>query len=152
MMRKVVLIITTLCPLIALSQNVKFLDLQIPKNNLSPENIQFKGDAIFFDKKLCYKYTMEHNISIDNEVAPNYFEIKTLDNLLLFSGIIKKNESGSFENIIKFHLLEKKYKNSEIIGRNSLILNLSSNQVLNKNCSLNIENLQLFYEKSNENK
>ncbi|STD08300.1 Uncharacterised protein [Chryseobacterium carnipullorum] len=71
--------------------------------------------------------------------------------LYYFPELVKKNESGNFEGIINLHPIEKLYKNSKIIGRNDLILNLSSNQVLNNNCSLNIENLKLFYEKSNEN-
>ena len=50
-------------------------------------------------------------------------------------------------------LLENKiYKNSEIVGRGKLVLNLSANQVLNNDCSINLENLKLFYEQSNENK
>jgi hypothetical protein len=139
-----------LIPFFAYSQNVKTLELNIPKNELEPKQIGFKEDAIYLDKQKCFGYVMKHDIVIDNETVPNYFEITSLDNTVLFSGIIKKNETGDFENIINFRPIEKLYKNSKIIGRNDLILNLSSNHVLNNNCSLNIDNLKLFYEQSNE--
>lgn len=145
------LAILFLIPFLGISQNVETLKLNIPKTNLEPKDISFKEDAIFLDKKKCFEYVMKHDIVIDNETAPNYFEITSLDNTVLFSGIIKKNESGNFENLINFRPIEKLYKNSKIIGRNKLILNLSSNQVLNNDCTLNIDNLRLFYEKSNEN-
>lgn len=144
-------IILFLIPFWGISQNVETLKLNIPKTNLEPKDISFKEDAIYLDKKKCFGYVMKHDITIDNEIAPNYFEITSLDNTVLFSGIIKKDESGNFENIINFRPIEKLYKNSKIIGRNKLILNLSSNQVLNNDCTLNIDNLRLFYEKSNEN-
>lgn len=127
------------------------LKLDLPKNKLEPQQVNFSSNEIYLDNKKCFDYIKKNDVIIDNETVPNYFEIITLDNKVLFSGIIKKNESGSFESKIKFHPIDKVYKNSKIIGRNDLILNLSSNQVLNNNCSLNLENLRLFYEKSNEN-
>ena len=48
--------------------------------------------------------------------------------------------------------IEKGYKNSKIISRKDLILNLSSSQVINNDCTINLDNLKLFYEMSNENK
>ncbi|WEK69415.1 MAG: hypothetical protein P0Y62_16465 [Candidatus Chryseobacterium colombiense] len=145
------LAILFLIPFLGASQSLETLKLDIPKTNLEPKDVSFKEDAIYLDKKKCFIYIMKHDIVIDNERVPNYFEITSLDNKVLFSGIIKKNESGNFENIINFRPIEKLYKNSKIIGRNKLILNLSSNQVLNNDCTLNIDNLRLFYEKSNEN-
>ncbi|MCJ7934686.1 MAG: hypothetical protein MUW56_13930 [Chryseobacterium sp.] len=136
---------------LAWAQNNKTLELHLPKNQLEPKHINFTGDAIYLDDQKCFNYVKKNDVIIDNEKVPNYFEIISLDNKVLFSGIIKKNEIGNFESRIKFHPMDKFYKNSKIIGRNDLILNLSSNQVLNNNCSLNIENLRLFYEKSNEN-
>ncbi|GEJ45723.1 MULTISPECIES: hypothetical protein [unclassified Chryseobacterium] len=136
---------------LAFAQNYKTLELQLPKNSLEPKSVKFSGDAVYLDDQKCFNYIKKHDVIIDNETVPNYFEISSLDNKILFSGIIKKNESGVFESKIKFHPIDKVYKNSKITGRNDLILNLSSNQVLNNNCSLNLENLRLFYEKSNEN-
>lgn len=133
------------------AQNYKTLELHLPKNPLEPQSLKFGDNDIYIDGKKCFNYVKKNNVVIDDETAPNYFEISSSDNKILFSGIIKKNESGSFESKIKFHPIDKVYKNSKIIGRNDLILNLSSNQVLNNNCSLNLENLRLFYEKSNEN-
>ena len=76
------------------------------------------------------------------------------DGDLLFSGNISNfNPENKFTDTITFYLLENKiYKNSEIVGRGKLVLNLSANQVLNNDCSINLENLKLFYEQSNENK
>ncbi|PQA92623.1 hypothetical protein B0A69_14240 [Chryseobacterium shigense] len=132
-------------------QYKKTLELDISKSGLEPKHINFSNDAIYVDEKKCFNYIKKSDVVINNEKVPNYFEILSLDNTILFSGIVKKNESGNFEGFITLHPIEKLYKNSKIIGRNDLILNLSSNQVLNNNCSLNIENLKLFYEKSNEN-
>ncbi|MCX8531962.1 hypothetical protein [Chryseobacterium luquanense] len=144
-------IILFIIPFFSFSQNVKTLELDLPKNDSDAKQVGFIGEAIYLDKQKCFEYVMKHDVVIDNETAPNYFEISSLDKTVLFSGIIKKSEDGNFENIINFRPLEKFYKNSKIIGRNNLILNLSSNHVLNNNCSLNLENLRLFYEKSNEN-
>ncbi|WP_313611447.1 hypothetical protein [Chryseobacterium arthrosphaerae] len=127
------------------------LRLDLPKNKLEPQHINFTPDEIYLDHKKCFGYIKKNDVIIDNETVPNYFKISSLDNEVLFSGMIRKNESGNFESKIKFHPIDKVYKNSKIIGRNDLILNLSSNQVLNNNCSLNLDNLRLFYEKSNEN-
>lgn len=144
--------ILLLIPFVTFAQKyTKTLELDISKSGLEPKNINFSDDAIYLDEKKCFNYIKKRDVVINNEKVPNYFEILSLDNTILFSGIIKKNESGNFEGIINLHPIEKLYKNSKIIGRNDLILNLSSNQVLNNNCSLNIENLKLFYEKSNEN-
>lgn len=141
-----------LIPFFALAQNyTRTIDLGIPKSGMEPKSINFSTDAIYLDEKKCFNYVKKNDIVINNEMAPNYFEIISLDNTTLFSGIIKKSENGNFESTITFHPIKKVYKNSKIIGRNDLILNLSSNQVLNNNCSLNIKNLELFYEKSNEN-
>ncbi|MGH1520098.1 hypothetical protein [Chryseobacterium sp. JK1] len=132
-------------------KDARTLALNLPKNKLEPTHVKFSDNEIFLDDKKCFNYIKKNDVIIDNETVPNYFEINSLDNQVLFSGIIKKNDSGNFESKIKFHPIDKVYKNSKIIGRNDLILNLSSNQVLNNNCSLNLENLRLFYEKSNEN-
>lgn len=141
-----------LIPFFAFTQDyTKTLDLGIPKTGMEPKNINFTTDTIYVGGKKCFSYIKKNDVVINNEKVPNYFEILSLDNTVLFSGVIKKNESGNFENSINFHPINKLYKNSKIIGRNALILNLSSNQVLNNNCSLNIKNLELFYQKSNEN-
>jgi len=141
-----------LIPFLAFTQNyTRTLELGIPKSGLEPKNINFSTDAIYVGEKKCFNYIKKTYVIINNETVPNYFEIISLDDTVLFSGIIKKNESGNFESTINFHPIKKLYKNSKIIGRNDLILNLSSNQVLNNNCSLDIKNLELFYQKSNEN-
>ena len=71
----------------------------------------------------------------------------------MFSGIIYKNEKREWEGMVSFPLIDKKgYKNSKIISRKDLILNLSSSQVINNDCTINLDNLKLFYEMSNENK
>ncbi|MDR6544386.1 hypothetical protein J2810_000408 [Chryseobacterium rhizosphaerae] len=127
------------------------LKLHLPKNQLEPKHINFANEAIYLDDQKCFSYVKKQNVIIDNETVPNYFEISSLDHKVLFSGIIRKNVDGNFESKITFHPIDKIYTNSKVIGRNDLILNLSSNQVINNNCSLNLENLRLFYEKSNEN-
>lgn len=135
-------------------KNFETLKLNLPKNKLEPQNVLFEINEIFLDKKKCFNYELSHDVEVDGRKIKNYYEIKTLDNNLLFSGeISNKNPTKVFENLITFHTLEKSvYKNSKIVGRNSLILNLSSNQVLNNDCSINDGNLKLFFERSNENK
>ncbi|PUB28444.1 hypothetical protein C8J95_10718 [Elizabethkingia sp. YR214] len=142
-----------LIPAFAFAQNsYETLKLNIPKNTLEPKSVRFSNDAIFLDGQKCFNYVIKHNVIIANQKIPNYFEISSLEDVVLFSGSIKKNDSGNFESSIDFLPINKlNYSNSKIIGRNALILNLSSNQVLNNNCSLNLDNLRLFYEKSNEN-
>jgi len=150
-MKRIFAIILLIPALSFAQKSIETLKLDLPKNTLEPKQVNFSTDAIFLDEKKCFNYIKKNDVVIDGVKVPNYFEIINLDNVVLFSGVIRKNESGNFESKIKFHPIDKLYKNSKIIGRNDLILNLSSNHVLNNDCSLNMENLRLFYEKSNEN-
>lgn len=150
-MRKISVFLLLSSALLSAQKNYESLKLHLPKNKLEPKAVKFSNDAVYLDSQKCFNYVIKNDVIIDAEKVPNYFEITSLDDVVLFSGIIKKNEMGSFESTINFRTLGKLYKNSKIIGRNDLILNLSANQVLNNNCSLDLENLRLFYEKSNEN-
>ncbi len=138
--------------LFAQTGSLETLKLNLPKTTLEPNDIYFKKSGIFLDKKKCFTYELFHDHKINDRVLKNYYEIRSLKNDLLFSGEISNNNLRKvFENIITFHTLENKnYKNSKIVGRDALILNLSSNQVLNNDCSVNNQNLKLFYERSNE--
>lgn len=150
-MRKIFAFLLLSSALLSAQKNYESLKLYLPKNKLEPKSVKFSNDAVYLDSQKCFNYVIKNDVIIDNEKVPNYFEITSLDHVVLFSGIIKKKETGNFESTISFRTLGKLYKNSKIIGRNDLILNLSANQVLNNNCSLDLENLRLFYEKSNEN-
>lgn len=140
--------------LLAQKETVETLKLDLPKNILEPEIVSFDKTGIFLDDKKCFNYELFHNHDVAGRIIKNYYEIRSLEKELLFSGEISNNNSLKvFENLITFHTLDNnKYKNSKIVGRNSLILNLSSNQVLNNDCSINNDNLKLFFERSNENK
>lgn len=154
-MMKVLILICLGCLVSTSGQNKQYdtLKLDIPKNKLEPKKVTFEKAEILLDEKKCFDYALLHDHEIDGKLYKNYYEIKSLDNHLLFSGNIFKNDDGLFEDTITFYDLGKsQYKNSKIVGRNNLILNLSSNQVLNKDCSLNLENLKLFFDLSNENK
>lgn len=140
--------------LFAQKGNFEPLKLDLPKNNLEPKVVSFDKTGIFLDDKKCFNYELFHDYEVDGRLIKNYYEIRSLNKDLLFSGKISNNNSMKvFENPITFHTLDKNiYKNSKIVGRNPFILNLSSNQVLNNDCSINDENLKLFFERSNENK
>ena len=126
---------------------------QIPPEKLVAKT-SGKIQAILIDDKKCFNYELFHDVEVNGEQIKNYYEIKSLNGDLLFSGNISNfNPENKFTDTITFYLLENKiYKNSEIVGRGKLVLNLSANQVLNNDCSINLENLKLFYEQSNENK
>ena len=135
-------------------KNIVPLKLNLPKNELEPKKIRFEKNEILIDNKKCFNYELFHDVEVNGEQIKNYYEIKSLNGDLLFSGNISNfNPENKFTDTITFYLLENKiYKNSEIVGRGKLVLNLSANQVLNNDCSINLENLKLFYEQSNENK
>ena len=135
-------------------KNIVPLKLNLPKNELEPKKIRFEKNEILIDDKKCFNYELFHDVEVHGEQIKNYYEIKSLNGDLLFSGNISNfNPENKFTDTITFYLLENKiYKNSEIVGRGKLVLNLSANQVLNNDCSINLENLKLFYEQSNENK
>ena len=135
-------------------KNIVPLKLNLPKNELEPKKIRFEKNEILIDDKKCFNYELFHDVEVNGEQIKNYYEIKSLNVDLLFSGNISNfNPENKFTDTITFYLLENKiYKNSEIVGRGKLVLNLSANQVLNNDCSINLENLKLFYEQSNENK
>ena len=135
-------------------KNIVPLKLNLPKNDLEPKKIGFEKNEILIDDKKCFNYELFHDVEVNGEQIKNYYEIKSLNGDLLFSGNISNfNPENKFTDTITFYLLENKiYKNSEIVGRGKLVLNLSANQVLNNDCSINLENLKLFYEQSNENK
>lgn len=135
-------------------KNIVPLKLNLPKNELEPKKIRFEKNEILIDDKKCFNYELFHDVEVNGEQIKNYYEIKSLNGDLLFSGNISNfNPENKFTYTITFYLLENKiYKNSEIVGRGKLVLNLSANQVLNNDCSINLENLKLFYEQSNENK
>lgn len=135
-------------------KNIVPLKLNLPKNELEPKKIGFEKNEILIDDKKCFNYELFHDVEVNGEKIKNYYEIKSLNGDLLFSGNISNfNPENKFTDTITFYLLENKiYKNSEIVGRGKLVLNLSANQVLNNDCSINLENLKLFYEQSNENK
>mgnify|MGYP003393263779 FL=1 len=135
-------------------KNIVPLKLNLPKNELELKKIRFEKNEILIDDKKCFNYELFHDVEVNGEQIKNYYEIKSLNGDLLFSGNISNfNPENKFTDTITFYLLENKiYKNSEIVGRGKLVLNLSANQVLNNDCSINLENLKLFYEQSNENK
>ena len=135
-------------------KNIVPLKLNLPKNELEPKKIRFEKNEILIDDKKCFNYELFHDVEVNGEQIKNYYEIKSLNGDLLFSGNISNfNPENKFTDTITFYLLENKiYKNSEIVGRGKLVLNLSANQVLNNDCSINLENLKLFYFFSNENK
>ena len=135
-------------------KNIVPLKLNLPKNELEPKKIRFEKNEILIDDKKCFNYGLFHDVEVSGEQIKNNYEIKSLNGDLLFSGNISNfNPENKFTDTITFYLLENKiYKNSEIVGRGKLVLNLSANQVLNNDCSINLENLKLFYEQSNENK
>ena len=135
-------------------KNIVPLKLNLPKNELEPKKIRFEKNEILIDDKKCFNYELFHDVEVNGEQIKNYYEIKSLNGDLLFSGNISNfNPENKFTDTITFYLLENKiYKNSEIVGRGKLVLNLSANQVLNNDCSINLENLKLFYEQSKENK
>ena len=135
-------------------KNIVPLKLNLPKNELEPKKIGFEKNEILIDDKKCFNYELFHDVEVNGEQIKNYYEIKSLNGDLLFSGNISNfNPENKFTDTITFYLLENKiYKNSEIVGRGKLVLNLSANQVLNNDCSINLENLKLFYEQLNENK
>ena len=135
-------------------KNIVPLKLNITKKELEPKKIRIEKNEILIDDKKCFNYELFHDVEVNGEQIKNYYEIKSLNGDLLFSGNISNfNPENKFTDTITFYLLENKiYKNSEIVGRGKLVLNLSANQVLNNDCSINLENLKLFYEQSNENK
>ncbi|MDO4762858.1 MAG: hypothetical protein Q4A00_00525 [Flavobacteriaceae bacterium] len=151
---KVFSIILMLFPIYFNSQTYEALNIkEILETADEPDRITFKKNSIFLDGKKCFNYSLERNVYVDGEKAPNYFKITDNKGNRLFAGVIRKDERGKFESEIEFYLInEKGYKNPKIIGRNDLILNLSANQVINKDCSINIDNLKVFYQLTNKNK
>lgn len=152
-MKFILNIAVILLPLLSWSQNFESLKLNLPKNSSEPENVYFKNDRIVLDGKNCFSYILSHNVEKNGLNIRNYYEIKDKKGALLFTGNISKtSEDGNWTDRITFVLLGGKiYQNAAVVGRDKLILNLIANQVIGSDCSINIENLKLFLDQSNEN-
>ena len=150
-----ILVILLFAPMMVFSQEKTYqtMRLGIPETGKEPNSIEFAKEGIVRDEKLCFRYELKHNVFTEYGKSRNYYEITSLDGKLVFSGIIYQNEKREWEGMVSFPLIDKKgYKNSKIISRKDLILNLSSSQVINNDFTIKLDNLKLFYEKSNENK
>lgn len=143
-----------LLPAIFVAQeNFNTLELNLPALPGEAMNIAFKKDKIVIDGKKCFFYELFHDVEKMGQKMRNYYEIKDRKGQIIFSGNISDaNSDQKWVDQITFHLLDGKvYHNSVVTGRNKLILNLAGNSVIGNDCSVNLENLKLFYEKSNEN-
>lgn len=131
----------------------KALELNLPRNSSEPNSIRFGKDGIEIDGKKCFSYQLFQDVEKNGHSVRNYYEIKDRKRNIVFKGNISRfNAEEAWTDEITFVLLNNAvYRNASVVGRNQLILNLAANQVLGKNCSVNLENLKLFYEKSNEN-
>lgn len=148
---KIILCLTS-CFAIAQKDNFQAMKRNATQDVQDPQHIVFSKDEILIDKKKCFSYRLQYDVQIDGRMAQNYYEIKDQQGKIIFSGnITDQNPKGQFVDTITFHLLGKKlYRNKNITGRNQLILNLAANHVINSDCTVDMKNLQLFYDKSNE--
>lgn len=133
------------------------LKLNLPKTKNTAKEVRVEPDEIYLDKKICFLLTLN---DVDNEgeekqteygLVPYFYEIKSLKGELLFFGVAKKDEAGNWKGIVDFNIIGKKgYRNSKVTGATRLMENLVANNVFNKDCSVNLDNLKQFYEKSNQ--
>ena len=133
------------------------LKLNLPKTKNTAKEVRVEPDEIYLDKKMCFLLTLN---DVDNEgekkqteygQVPYSYEIKSLKGELLFFGVAKKDEAGNWKGIVDFNIIGKKgYRNSKVTGATRLMENLVANNVFNKDCSVNLDNLKQFYEKSNQ--
>ena len=133
------------------------LKLNLPKTKNTAKEVRVEPDEIYLDKKMCFLLTVN---DVDNEgeekqteygLVPYSYEIKSLKGALLFFGVAKKDEAGNWKGIVDFNIIGKKgYRNSKVTGATRLMENLVVNNVFNKDCSVNLDNLKQFYEKSNQ--
>ena len=133
------------------------LKLNLPKTKNTARKVTVEPDEIYLDRKFCFLLNLN---DVDNEdekkrteygLVPYFYEIKTVKGELLFFGVAKKNKEGNWKGIVDFNIIGKKgYRNSKIIGVTDLMGNLTANNVFNKDCSVNLDNLKQFYEKSNQ--
>ena len=133
------------------------LKLNLPKTKNSAKEVRVEPDEIYLDKKMCFLLTLN---DVDNEgekkqteygQVPYSYEIKSLKGELLFFGVAKKDEAGNWKGIVDFNIIGKKaYRNPKVTGATRLMENLVANNVFNKDCSVNLDNLKQFYEKSNQ--
>ena len=133
------------------------LKLNLPKTKNTAKEVRVEPDEIYLDKKMCFLLNLN---DVDNEgeekqteygLVPYFYEIKTVKGELLFFGVAKKDEAGNWKGIVDFNIIGKKgYRNSKVTGATRLMENLVVNNVFNKDCSVNLDNLKQFYEKSNQ--
>jgi hypothetical protein len=133
------------------------LKLNLPKTKNTAKEVRVEPDEIYLDKKMCFLLTLN---DVDNEgeekqteyrLVPYSYEIKSLKGELLFFGVAKKDEAGNWKGIVDFNIIGKKgYRNPKVTGATRLMENLVANNVFNKDCSVNLDNLKQFYEKSNQ--
>ena len=133
------------------------LKLNLPKTKNTAKEVRVEPDEIYLDKKMCFLLNLN---DVDNEgeekqteygLVPYFYEIKTVKGELLFCGVAKKDEAGNWKGIVDFNIIGKKgYRNSKVTGATRLMENLVVNNVFNKDCSVNLDNLKQFYEKSNQ--
>ena len=90
-------------------KNIVPLKLNLPKNELEPKKIRFEKNEILIDDKKCFNYELFHDVEVNGEQIKNYYEIKSLNGDLLFSGNISNfNPENKFTDTITFYLLENK--------------------------------------------
>ena len=133
------------------------LKLNLPKTKNTAKEVRVEPDEIYLDKKMCFLLTLN---DVDNEgeekqteygLVPYSYEIKFLKGELLFFGVSKKDKAGNWKGIVDFNIIGKKgYRNPKVTGATRLMENLVANNVFNKDCSVNLDNLKQFYEKSNQ--
>ena len=133
------------------------LKLNLPKTKNTAKEVRVEPDEIYLDKKMCFILNLN---DADNEgeekqteygLVPYSYEIKSLKGELLFFGVAKKDEAGNWKGVVDFNIIGKKaYRNPKVTGVTRLMENLVANNVFNKDCSVNLDNLKQFYEKSNQ--
>jgi hypothetical protein len=101
--------------------------------------VNFTETEIFINDSKCFNYSKKGN----------EFSISDLSGKPIIKGTIRKNPMGKFESTILFLQLAKSFSNKKIIGRNDLIFALVNDNIIGKDCQIDIEKLKKFIEENN---
>ena len=115
------------------------LNAQPGKKQIIKE-IKFENGTVILNKKLAFYYTKDGN----------NFSILNLDNKEIINGELTSVENGKFTSVINFVEQNKKFSNSEIVGRNDLFFKMLEYNVFTKRFKIDPLKLEEFFREFNE--
>jgi len=136
----IIVVFYILTPIFLIGQSKHDQKEENDKREYKIDNIEFDKNKIYLEGNLCFNYLLNNG----------EFAIMDLNSKNIITGKITSLENGNFTSLINFVIIDKKFHNDKIIGRNDIIFALIENFVIDRNCNIDIEKLIKFVEENNQ--